>query len=125
MMSTFLVSLLLLTSAVYSRKKYASCPCTNVSLCDHVTTNFSKELYGFVGGSKSLINDTTIYNWTYITALAIKWDFINQTGLDQLMCEAHKNNVRMIYRIEPSTQIWTNDTNKQIAWAQNVLGMIQ
>ena len=52
-----------------------NCPCQNVSLCNNIKTEYSKELFGFGANNETL----PYYNWTYITTMA--WAKENQTDL--------------------------------------------
>ena len=99
------------------------CPCSDASLCKNVQTNYSKELYGFIGGGNSQRNDSTQYNWTYVTALANKDEYTNGTGMDQVMCTAHSHNVRMIYQNKASLP-FTDNITIQMEWIQHLFDTV-
>ena len=65
---------------------------------------------GFVGGGAANMANTSMYNWTYITALAVSEKFVNDSNMNDLMCAAHANEARMIYWIADSLP-FTDDIN--------------
>eukprot|EP01083_Nonionella_stella_P059704 156239_1 len=101
----YLLILILTTSTLGS-----DCPCRVSRLCHNIQTNYSKELYGFVGGKYSQLNDTTQYNWTYITALAVQAGATKTSGMDEVMCTSHHHGVRMIYWGTPGLPFTDNTT---------------
>eukprot|EP01084_Bolivina_argentea_P125830 222888_1 len=93
----------------------ATCPCSDTSLCNNINKNYSKELYGFLPGGRLQLNDTSYFNWTYITAMAVR----PPSQPIELMCEAHKNGARMINWI-PGGFPFTDDTNTIMAYVQKI-----
>eukprot|EP01064_Diplonema_japonicum_P002610 TRINITY_DN1165_c8_g1_i1.p1 TRINITY_DN1165_c8_g1~~TRINITY_DN1165_c8_g1_i1.p1 ORF type:complete len:408 (+),score=51.13 TRINITY_DN1165_c8_g1_i1:64-1224(+) len=65
----------------------SSCPCSDASLCDPITKQFNKEVFGFTGGSG--VDWETALDWSQVTTMA--WS----TGSDA-MCTAHKHGARVI-----------------------------
>ena len=112
-MTGLLLNLQLVIATIFA----ASCPCKDSSLCNNIKKNYSKELYGFIGGGKGEINDTSQYNWTYTTAFAVNEKYVNKPGMDNVMCEAHSNGVRMILWGVQKMPL-TNNTNIQMEWIE-------
>ena len=113
-----LFSFLLIIISISSLTLAAKCPCSDASLCNNIKTNYTKELYGFIGGSGGR-NNTSIYNWTYITALANKDIDTTGPGMDELMCTAHSHGVRMIYQNKAALPFKANKT-AQLEWIENI-----
>eukprot|EP01084_Bolivina_argentea_P125829 222886_1 len=97
----------------------AACPCSDTSLCNNIQKYYPKELYGFAGGSNANISDPSNYNWTYLTSLVVLASATNNSAMDQFMCTAHKNGVRLIYWI-PGKFPFTDDNNVTMTWIKNV-----
>ena len=116
LLGTFLA---VLSTVTYS----ATCPCNDPSLCKNIQTNYSKELYGFIGGSNSEMNDTTQYNWTYTTAFAVSHSDINKPGMSELMCTAHSKGVRMIYWGYPGMP-FTDNITIQMNWIKQLFAAV-
>lgn len=110
-MSLLFVVLCFLSASNTVSRSSTSCPCSKHSECDSIQKIYEQELYGFVGGGTSAISNTTNYNWTYITALAVKYAQVDEPGMDDLMCTAHKNGARMIYWMDADTIIFSDDNN--------------
>ena len=125
-MTSFLSSIIVLLVILHniSLSTAASCPCKNTSLCNNIKTNYTKELYGFLGGGKSKLNDTSFYNWTYTTAFAINYKDTNESGMNDTMCTAHSHGVRMILWNYPSMPL-TADVNTQMAWIEKAFNLVK
>jgi len=108
----------ILISALCSTIFAASCPCQNQTLCENIQTNYEKELYGFVGGSNTSANDTSFYNWTYLTTLCMRDTYVTEPGVDQVMCDAHQHGVRIAYWGH-GPYPFTNDINVSMAWIKS------
>ena len=65
------------------------------------------------------MNDSTQYNWTYTTALAVKEDSVNGPGMDDVMCAAHSNGVRMILWGAKGMP-FTDNIDVQMQWIEQV-----
>eukprot|EP01084_Bolivina_argentea_P261031 440989_1 len=98
--------------------KSAECPCNNISLCNNVQIEHEKELFGFVGSNNPLSSNISLYNWTYLTTIA--WA---PTDADDLLCTAHKHNVRLI--AGTSNIPLTNNATERMIWIQQTFEQIQ
>ncbi len=124
-MITFLRALIsLIVIYISSTCHAAACPCKDASLCNNIKINYTKELYGFIGGGHSQYNDTSQYNWTYTTAFAVNHANTNMTGMNETMCTAHSHGVRMILWGYPGMP-FTNDNETQMNWIKNLFNLVK
>ena len=116
-MTPGLVAAALISLLIISTR--SACPCNDATLCNNIKTNYTKELYGFLGGANSSMNDTKQYNFTYTTAFAVPYDQTKESGMDELMCTAHTNGVRMILWNYPGMPL-TDNTSVLMDWIQDL-----
>ena len=68
-----------------------SCPCKDATLCNPVTIENKKEIFGFMGGKYDNYK-WRFYDWDLLTTLC--WP--PQSALPDLVCHAHENKVRIL-----------------------------
>jgi hypothetical protein len=92
----------------------SSCPCEPKTLCEPVTVQHEREVFGFTAGA-----DYQQMDWDQVTTVAWSTD-------SQLVCEAHKHKARLV-AAAPLTNITALGTNDEAlqAWVGQVVAMVR
>eukprot|EP00658_Telonema_sp_P-2_P066818 TRINITY_DN55785_c0_g1_i1.p1 TRINITY_DN55785_c0_g1~~TRINITY_DN55785_c0_g1_i1.p1 ORF type:complete len:217 (+),score=45.91 TRINITY_DN55785_c0_g1_i1:70-720(+) len=95
------------------RPEMAGCPCQDASLCDPVTIQHSKEVFGFLGNSANW----SLLDWDTITTVAWASD-------PELVCTAHAHGARVIAGV-PSGMPLSDDPAVRAVWVAKTVAMVK
>lgn len=103
-----LISLLAMTALYSLGNGLRDCPCEDSNLCLPVQRHTDKEVLGFMTSA----DNWPKYNWSELTTLAL-FAQLNDSNLNQLLCHAHANNVRLVTSINSDILKLENETSRR------------